>query len=66
MSDDDDRGRYWRERGLIAPSDLVAVKLMLHTFAQRPGETEAEWRQRLADQDEAFALNAEEDSDEEC
>lgn len=63
MPDDDDRRRYWRERGLIAPADLVALKLMLHTFAQRPGETEQEWRQRLADQDEAAAMDTDEDDE---
>lgn len=57
---DDDR-KFWRERGSIPPQDLVAAELMLHTFCQRPGETELEWRQRLADQGEAFAKEADED-----
>ncbi len=63
MPDDDDKSRYWRGRGLIPPADLIALKLMLHTFAQRPGETEQEWRQRLADLDEAAAMEADEDDE---
>lgn len=61
MSDDQSKRKLWRNRGLVPPADLVSIKLMLHSFAQRPGETELEWRQRLADQDDAFADEADED-----
>lgn len=64
MSDDAAKRKFWRDRGYIPPSDLVSIKLMLHTFAQRPGETELDWRQRLADQDEAIAAEAGEDTNE--
>jgi hypothetical protein len=65
MSDDPAKRKYWRDRGYIPPSDLVSIKLMLHTFGQRPGETELEWRQRLADQAEACAAEADEDIEDE-
>jgi hypothetical protein len=64
MPNDTDKRKFWRDRGYVPPSDLVSIKLMLHTFAQRPGETEHEWRQRLADQDEAFAVGPDEDIEE--
>lgn len=50
------RRRWFRKQGRIPPEDMDAVITMMHTFARRDGETEAEWRARLKQQnDEAMA-----------
>ena len=45
--------RHWfRKQGRLPPEDVDAVITMMHTFGQRDGETEAEWRARLKQQDD--------------
>lgn len=41
------RRQWFHKQGRFPPEDVEAVLKMRHTFGQRDGETEADWRTRL-------------------
>lgn len=52
------RRSWFRKQGRAPPEDLDAIMTMLHTFGQRAGATEAEWRARLKRQDDEAMAEA--------
>lgn len=46
------RRQWFHKQGRFPPEDVDAVLKMRHAFGQRDGETEAEWRARLRQQDD--------------
>lgn len=52
------RRQWFHKQGRFPPEDVAAVLKMRHTFGQRDGETEAEWRARLKQQDDDAAAKA--------
>lgn len=57
------RRHWYHKQGRFPPEDVEAVLKMRHTFGQRDGETEAEWRSRLKRQDDEAMAKADEDED---
>ncbi len=51
--------RHWfRKQGRLPPEDVDAVITMMHTFGQRDGETEEEFRARLKQQNDEYMAKA--------
>lgn len=57
------RRQWFHKQGRFPPEDVEAVLKMWHTFGQRDGETEAEWRARLKQQDDDAMAKADEAED---
>lgn len=57
------RRQWFHKQGRFPPEDVEAVLKMFHTFGQRDGETEAEWRSRLKRQNEEAMAKADAEED---
>lgn len=58
------RRQWFHKQGRFPPEDVEAVLKMRHTFGQRDGETEADWRTRLQRQDEEAMARADREEEE--
>lgn len=52
------RRQWFHKQGRFPPEDVEAVLKIRHAFGPRDGETEAEWRTRLKQQDDDAAAKA--------
>lgn len=59
------RRSWFRKQARLPPEDVEALLVMRHTFGQRAGETEAEWRARLLRQNDEYKAEADRMEEEE-